>query len=238
MTCEAVREELVAYCDGELPEQAREHIAVHLKTCTGCAREEAQLVQMTRLLTKVERIEPSPNFAANFWQRVEQERKTDAARVQTLSAPAPRFAQWWRNFRETLGSWQVAPALAGAASVLVFFGYFFHSAPTSQKAPVQKSATVAAAQEAPARVVEKPGFFVNYNIIAELERFSRFEEIAAVQLPQEHDVEMAKDDDVPPEVLQNPSFFAHYPMLKKMEQLKSLEAVLDPPSENDKQNQG
>lgn len=238
MTCEVVREELVAYCDGELSQQEREQIAVHLKTCPACAHEEAQLAQMTRLLTEMERIEPSPNFAANFWQRLAQERKTDDARDHTLSAPVTRFARWWKNLGETLGSWQIAPALAGAASVLVFFGYFFHSAPPSQKAPVQKSATVATAPEAPAGVVEKPGLFVNYNIIAELERFSRFEEIAAVQLPTEHDVEIAKDDDVPPEVLQNPSFFAHYPMLKKMEQLKSLEAVLDSPSENDKRNQG
>lgn len=238
MTCEIVREEFVAYCDGELPEQDREQIAAHLKTCATCAREEAQLAQMTRLLAKMERIEPSPDFATNFWQRLEQEQKTINTEVDALPLHVNRFAQWWKDFKETLSAWQLAPALAAAASVVVFFGYFFHSAPTSQKAAVQKPATVVTAPEAPAGVMEKPGLFVNYNIIAELERFSRFEEIAAVQLPTEHDIEMAKDDEVPPEVLQNPSFFAHYPMLRKMEQLKSLEAVLDRPAENDKQNQG
>jgi negative regulator of sigma E activity len=238
MTCEVVREELVAYCDGEVPEPDREQIAAHLQTCVTCAHEEAQIAQMTRLLATMERIEPSPDFASNFWQRLEQERKTVDTKVDVLPSYATRFAQWWKDFKDTLSTWQLVPALAAAASVLVFFGYFFHPAPTPQKSTVQKPSTVVTAPEAPAGVIEKPGLFVNYNIIAELERFSRFEDIAAVQLPTEHTTEMAKDDEVPPEVLQNPSFFAHYPMLKKMEQLKSLEAVLDRPTGDDKQNQG
>lgn len=238
MTCEVVREELVAYCDGELQEQDREQIAAHLKTCATCAHEEAQLAQIARFLTKMERIEPSPDFATNFWQRLEQERRTGNAEVGVLPSHVNRFAQWWKDFTEILSAWQLAPALAAAASVAVFFAYFFHAAPTPQKSTVQKPAIAVTASEAPARVMEKPGLFVNYNIITELERFSRFEEIAAVQLPTEREIEMAKDDEVPPEVLQNPSFFAHYPMLRKMEQLKSLEAVLDRPAENDKQNQG
>lgn len=238
MTCEIVREELVAYCDGELPEQDQGQIAAHIKTCAACAQEEAQLAQMTRLLVKMERIEPSPDFAANFWQRLEQERKPVNAEVDALPSRVSRFTQWWKDFQETLSAWQLAPALAAAASVVVFFAYFFHSPPPPQKSAVQKPAPVVTALEASAGVMEKPGLFVNYNIIAELERFSRFEEIAAVQLPTEHDIEVAKDDEVPPEVLQNPSFFAHYPMLKEMERLESLEAVLDRPTESDKQNQG
>jgi negative regulator of sigma E activity len=238
MTCEVVQEELVAYCDGELPEQEREQVAAHLKTCAACAREEAQLARMERLLATVERIAPSPDFAANFWKRVEQERIPVTAKVGAPPLRVSRFARWWKDFHETLNAWQVAPALAAAASVLVFFGYFFYSTLTSQKSTTQKPTTVVTAPEAPAGLVEKPGLFVNYNIIAELERFSRFEEIAAVQLPEEHATEVAKDEEVPPEVLQNPSFFAHYPMLKKMEQLKSLEAILDRPAENDKKNQG
>lgn len=238
MTCEIVREELVAYCDGELPEQDREHIAAHLQTCATCAHEETQLTQMTRLLVKMERVEPSPNFVANFWQRLEQERQEVTVAVEARSSRENRFVQWWKDLKETLSAWQLAPALAGAASVLVFFGYFFHSAPTPQQPAAQKPAPTATAPEAPAGVLEQPGLFVNYNIIAELERFSRFEEIAAIQLSTEYPTEIAKEDEVPPEVLQNPNFFAHYPMLKKIEQLKSLEAVLDLPAESDEQNQG
>ena len=51
MTCDFVQEELVAYRDGELPEQEQVQIVVHLKTCAECAREEAQLTRIEHLLT-------------------------------------------------------------------------------------------------------------------------------------------------------------------------------------------
>jgi hypothetical protein len=239
MTCEVVQEELVAYLDGELSEPDRVQIAAHLQTCAACAREEAQLSQLTRLLVKMERFEPSPEFATNFWKRLEQEAipvKAEANKPPTLES---RFGQWWKSLQELFSAWQLAPAFAAAASVIVFLGYFLISPSTQQKieAPKQPSSPVAAA-EAPSELREKLGLFVNYNVIAELERFSRFDEIAAIQLPTEHDIETAKEDEVPPEVLQNPSFFAHYPILRKMEQLKNLEAVLDRPTRNDKKNQG
>jgi anti-sigma factor RsiW len=71
-TCNAVKEELVAYRDGELPEQDRERVAAHLLTCAECAREEAQLAQVEYLFSKMERITPSPDFA-QLWKRLEQE---------------------------------------------------------------------------------------------------------------------------------------------------------------------
>jgi hypothetical protein len=75
---------------------------------------------------------------------------------------------------------------------------------------------------------------VNYRVIADLEKFSRFDEIAAVQLPEEPPASIAEND-IPGDVLEKPGFFANYPMLQKMEELKNLETVLDaPPDGNDK----
>lgn len=248
MTCKFVQEELVAYCDGELPEQEREQIAVHLKICAECAREEAQLTQVEQLLATMERITPSPDFAATFWKRLEQEQAQASANPFSL-APVQEhpLVRWWRELRETMEAWQVAPALAAVASLLVFFGYFFTISPVQTPTPMlvpvpQELAVVAtktASPEVPTDLAERLAFYASYDIISDLERFSRFEEIAAIELPTENTTEIVKEDDLPPELLQNPSFFAHYPILERMDKLQNLESVLGTPAtEEDPHSRG
>jgi len=237
MICEDMQEELVAYCDGELPEEDGAQIAAHLSTCSACSRDVAQYTRVnTLLMEQVERISPSPDFAATFWQRLEQEKRT-------LPAQESRLSRWWREWRESLTGWQMMPALAGAASILVFFGYIVsdrgptggqptgnNPPPVNTSPPVKRPPT----PEVPALVREKAGLFVNYRVIADLEKFSRFDEIAAVQLPEEPPTSIAEND-IPRDLLEKPGFFANYPMLQKMEELKNLETVLDaPPDGNDK----
>lgn len=242
MTCKSIQEELVAYRDGELAEHERSRIAAHLATCVECAREEAQLLKMEHLLTSMERIAPSPNFAASFWERIEQEKRHGTVQPPNrLPVQDHPFVRWWQELRATLTAWQIAPAFAAAASVLVFFGYLLTSSskpPAVVTAPQEKSLAAAPAPEVPAGVAEKLEFFVNYKVIADLERLAHFDEIAAVELPGTPEVEVAQTEELPPDLLQNPSFFTHYPLLKRMEQLQSLEAVLDNPTGENEQNQG
>jgi negative regulator of sigma E activity len=247
MTCEAVQEELVAYRDGELPEQDRARIAAHVETCAICAHEEAQIARVEYLLAKMERITPSPDFAATFQRRLEQEQ---TARLGVSVQKEHSLVRWWREIQETLRAWHVAPALAAAASLAVFFVYFFTSPPKratpeiqapplAATPPTRATPTRIAASEVPAELVEKIAFYVNYGIISDLERFSHFEEIAAVELPPENTTELVKEENLPPELLQNPSFFAHYPLLQQMEKLQNLETVLDAPTtEEDSQGRG
>ncbi len=241
---------MVAYCDGELPEQERKNIAAHLATCAACIQEEAQVHEMQELLVqmdKLSRIEPSPEFAATFWRRVEQEKQQAYAVV--LNKPPviveSRLLQWWREVRTIFTSWQMAPILAATASVLVFFSYLL--APSRMPTPSVKAtpptttsatATKAAPTAAPAGLVENLNFFLHYPIIADLNRLSHFEEIAAIDLSGENETALAKEEEIPPEVLQNPGFFAHYRMLKKMDQLQNLEAVLDAPTQENERDQG
>jgi len=240
MICEEIQEELVAYCDGELPEEDRARITAHLSTCSACSREAAQFARLNTLFTQMERVTPSPDFAATFWQRLEQEKRV--APVQE-----GRFARWWREWRESLTSWQVMPALAGAASIVVFFGYILsdhgptgagprpgNKPPHGETRPLVDTPPT---PTAPTLVQEKPGLFVNYRVITELEKFSRFDEIAAVQLPDEPPVGIAEND-IPKDLLEKPTFFSHYPMLKKMEELKNLETVLDAPPDGDDKSRG
>jgi anti-sigma factor RsiW len=107
MTCESVREELVAYRDGELPEHDRERIAEHLKTCLVCHREEAQLARTEQLLVTMARIPPSQDFAVTFWKRLEQEKlQPRTAPLETISRPELSFVRWWREVREIFNASQ------------------------------------------------------------------------------------------------------------------------------------
>ncbi len=231
MTCETIRPHLVAYRDGELPEQDRVRVATHLSACPVCTREEARLARVHQMLTSLERITPSPDFAATFWQRLEQEGRSRQEEPESL------LARWWREWRERLSGWQLAPALAGAASLLVFLSYILSSRPvTTPTSPAQSVSQVAA--NVPAPLVEKPGLFVNYKVIADLDRLSHFDEVAAVELPGERGTEVASEGDLPPDLLKDPGFFVHYPILKKMEKLENLEAVLDLPAKGDEHVHG
>ncbi|MBI3301718.1 MAG: zf-HC2 domain-containing protein, partial [Deltaproteobacteria bacterium] len=217
--CETIRNELVAYRDGELPERDRARIAAHLRTCLACTQEEARLARVNQLLANLERITPSPDFATTFWRRLKQE-----GQVEQESW----FARWWR---EWLTGWQWAPALAATASLLVFLGYLFSGHPTTPTPPP-------APPDVPAQVAKQPGLFVNYKILADLDRLAHFDEIAAVESTPEHTSELAREEDLPPAVLENPGFFVHYPILQKMEQLQNLETVLDLPGDEDQQHRG
>jgi hypothetical protein len=235
MNCEAIRKELVAYRDGELPEQDRVRVATHLETCMACSREEAQLAEVEQLFASLERIAPSPDFAATFWRRLEQE-----GQVEQES----RWARWWRESRERAGewakSWQVVPALAAAASLLVFLGYMSSGRSVAPPRPDPKQALPAVKERTvPAEVLEKPDLFTNYRILTNLDKLMHFDEIAAIDTTSpEQDTALAQGEDVPPPLLENPSFFVHYPILQKMERLQNLEAILDLPDDPDQEHRG
>ena len=239
MICEEIREELVAYQDGELAEQDRKHVAAHLSACVACTQEAASLARVGKMFGSLERVTPSPYFAENFWQRLEQERQPQ---------PENRFAQWWRELRESMTNWYLTPALVGVASVLIFFAALgqrpdrtaqtvaptplITTEPGKVSKPVEsKEPTV------PAEVLEKSDLFIYYKIISELDRFARFEEIAAIDLSTEQPIEVTEAD-IPKEVLDDPGFFAHYPILQQLERLKNLDAVLASPSQNEAEPQG
>lgn len=239
MICEEIREELVAYQDGELAEQDRKHVTIHLSTCPACTQEAASLARIGQMFVNLERVTPSPDFAANFWQRLEHERQPQ---------PENRFAQWWRELRESMTNWYLTPALVGVASVLIFFAAFSQkpdrtlltSGPDSlitKKPETVAKPAMSKEPTVPADVMEKSDLFIDYMMIAELDRFARFEEIAAVDLSTEQPIEVTEAD-IPKEVLDDPGFFAHYPILQQLERLKDLDAVLAAPSQNETEPQG
>ncbi|MGH7965620.1 MAG: anti-sigma factor family protein [Candidatus Binatia bacterium] len=236
MTCEKIRQELVAYRDSELLERDRARVAEHLSTCRVCTQEEAQLARVSHLLTNLERVTPSPDFVAAFRRRLAQEDQVEQE---------SRFARWWR---EWLIGWQLTPALAGAASLLVFLGYILSGRPIAPpQAPAipgvpaqvakQSEPSIPVSPAAPVQVAEQQKLFVDYKIIANLDRVAHFDEIVSEEA-QTPETVLAGEEELPPTLLKDPSFFTHYPILQRMEKLQNMEAVLTLPAGGDEQHQG
>jgi hypothetical protein len=128
----------------------------------------------------MERVTPSADFAASFWQRLEREGQTPQPE------PESRAARWWQQLSEWLTGWRLVPTFAVAASVLIFFGFLLSGRLTlTPTQPAQPPTQVAG--DVPTQVVEESGLFVNYRVIADLDRLSHFDEIAAVELPGERE---------------------------------------------------
>ena len=239
MTCEEIREELVAYQDGELAERDRKQVAAHLRTCSACTQEAVSLARVGQMFSSLGRVAPSPDFAANFWRRLEHEREAQ---------PENRLAQWWRELRESLSDWHLTPALVGVSSVLIFFAALAQrpdrpappqvSAPSVVEKPKDAPRAVGSSvKTVPAEVREQSDLFVDYKMITDLDKFARFEEIAAVDLSTEQPVEIAETE-VPKEVLDDPGFFANYPILQQLDRLENFDAVLASPSQGEEETQG
>jgi hypothetical protein len=71
--CESIAPELVAYLDGALAEDERRPIASHVSSCLVCRRELERLTTIQRWVAELPRIEPSRDFTATFWERMEAE---------------------------------------------------------------------------------------------------------------------------------------------------------------------
>jgi hypothetical protein len=196
------------------------------------------------LLTRVERVTLSLDFADTFWQRLAQEER----QVPQES----RWTRWWREWRAVLTGWQMAPALAGAASILVFFGYVISHKGTDQPARQSSSPTMVAQRglakqteaavrmqspEASPELAEKLDLFLDYRVITDLEKFSDFEKIETVQLEPEEDVALVETE-VPSDVRENSEFFAQYPILEKLDGLQNFDAVLDASVDDEEQSHG
>jgi len=75
MDCEKVRQELVAFVDGQLQEKEAQVLKDHLAGCQACARE----LELTEKAVELSRMHDAPvlsrDFERNFWARFEREKK-------------------------------------------------------------------------------------------------------------------------------------------------------------------
>ncbi|MEO6025279.1 MAG: zf-HC2 domain-containing protein [Candidatus Binatia bacterium] len=147
-TCEAIGPELVAYLDGALADDERRPIASHVSTCLVCRREIERLTTVQRWVSELPAVEPSRDFAATFWERMEEEPP-----VAERSGRPSRPLRW------------IVPVLAAAAVLALALRSMVPGTstppPTVPAAPAPRAPAVAAAPkiERPkvaAAPVEKP----------------------------------------------------------------------------------
>jgi anti-sigma factor RsiW len=83
--CDEIREQLIAYHDGELPAEARPGVEAHLLSCARCAREAA----LIREALERARALPVPEPPAAFWEEFEA-----AVRGRIAALRPPRRPAW------------------------------------------------------------------------------------------------------------------------------------------------
>lgn len=89
MACEAWREKLDAYIDGELPSSVASALAAHTRECSGCAGDALQRVQMKHAIGSAgKRYEPSTEFRDKVRLSVARPRRSRAWLWYLIVAPA------------------------------------------------------------------------------------------------------------------------------------------------------
>jgi anti-sigma factor (TIGR02949 family) len=122
MTCNEIRDQLLAYQRGELAPEAKEQVAAHLATCEACRRAAAVEVELSELLEKRLPQHPAPLAL----------KRRLAGRVSDLpeSLPAPVRKPWTRKIFPSVASALAAAALTLMCVRLVSPGAF-HREPTA-----------------------------------------------------------------------------------------------------------
>ncbi|HHW06404.1 MAG TPA: hypothetical protein GXX34_02530 [Clostridia bacterium] len=73
LDCAAVREELSAYIDNELPSAKRQEIEQHLQRCKGCYDEYIELQVTSAIMHSLRELEPPPGFRDKVAERLRKE---------------------------------------------------------------------------------------------------------------------------------------------------------------------
>jgi len=193
--CESIAPELVAYLDGALAEDERRPIATHVSTCLVCRREIERLTTVQRWIADLPPIEPSRDFAATFWERMDAE-------PLAVERGEPRRRPW---------RWAV-PMLAAAAGLALAVRALVAPAPstTQPAAPAARPPAVAAAkverpqvaavpeakkdepaqvanveelrpEDLPPELVEHPELFLRLPVVRRLDTLEHFEAVKRQQ---------------------------------------------------------
>jgi hypothetical protein len=122
--CDAIREWLSAYLDGEITPRRREAIEAHLAGCDACRRELASLRGVSACLQAWPAPEANPELSARFAERLAERTRQPAAR-------RPFAIPWVRT------AWATGLAACLALGVFVFL----HESPTT-RSPIDSAAPI------------------------------------------------------------------------------------------------
>ncbi len=110
MKCSQVKKRLSAFQDGEVKPGEHQEIANHLKTCSMCREQYAELERVWQALGDFEEIVPSPNFYADLVKKINMPE----------ALPSPSGFQW--ILQAFSPSWAAAALLIAAILMGTFLG--------------------------------------------------------------------------------------------------------------------
>ncbi|MGB2698582.1 MAG: zf-HC2 domain-containing protein [Candidatus Zixiibacteriota bacterium] len=129
MNCRKVRQFLWSYLDKDIDQKSKEEIESHLKECSKCAMDMAELGKLREIFSKTEVLKPSHDFNKKLLARIQTNSVTNKA--VGLARPKPSF------------SWRWAFASLATGIVVVFLALFYQdifnpqgSKPTISQTPV------------------------------------------------------------------------------------------------------
>lgn len=73
MNCKEIQDLLPGYGESALSDAQSKEVHSHLATCASCQKEDRLLSASWEMFGTLEKIEPSPDFRARFWEKVRQE---------------------------------------------------------------------------------------------------------------------------------------------------------------------
>jgi hypothetical protein len=93
MNCRRVRQFLWNFLDKDIDQKSKEEIESHLKECSKCAAELAELAKLREIFSKTEVLKPSPDFNKKLLNRIQT--NTASSRIIELDKPKPSFSWRW-----------------------------------------------------------------------------------------------------------------------------------------------
>lgn len=119
MDCRKVRQFLWNYFDKDIDQKTKEELESHLKECSKCAVEMAELAKLREIFGKTEVLKPSPDFNRKLLARIQTE--SVRSKVEEVVRPKPSF------------SWRWAFAGIAAGLLVVFLALFSQNIFTPQR---------------------------------------------------------------------------------------------------------
>lgn len=114
--CRTVQPLLAEYVDGVLPNEMQWKVKLHLSSCSVCALVADEFAQGARLLSNLERQEPSASFETMLARRL-----ADVTMKPRRETPFDRVREWWNQprLRPAFGALAAAAALLPVAILTV-----------------------------------------------------------------------------------------------------------------------
>ncbi|HEX9916510.1 MAG TPA: zf-HC2 domain-containing protein [candidate division Zixibacteria bacterium] len=95
MKCRKLKSSIPKYHDGDLTSDERDKLSQHIKECLTCKKEFYQMDKLKELLSNMDALEPSADFNAKLWARIQKEKYNEGyEKAPELSLTFTQKVRW------------------------------------------------------------------------------------------------------------------------------------------------